>query len=77
MSSQKSTEVKTEPTLTVKPAEPVVKPAPAAEPVKPVVKNKSKTNLDKLKTLTDKFLEEMAVRRTTVGDPVSIPYLRG
>lgn len=62
-------EVKTEPTLTVKPAEPAVKPAPAAEPVKPVVKNKSKTNLDKLKTLTDKFLEEMAVRRTTVGDP--------
>ena len=62
-------EVKTEPTLTVKPAEPAAKPALAAEPVKPVVKNKSKTNLDKLKTLTDKFLEEMAVRRTTVGDP--------
>ena len=62
-------EVKTEPTLTVKPAEPAVKPTPAAEPVKPGVKNKSKTNLDKLKTLTDKFLEEMAVRRTTVGDP--------
>lgn len=65
--------VVTKPVEPVKPevmAQPTVNVAPVVqEPVKPAVKSKSKTNLDKLKTLTDKFLEEMNARRTTIGDP--------